>query len=48
MIIKEIELFKGIDFEVMNEISGICSEGSYSKGAVLFEKDEQAKCIYSY
>jgi CRP-like cAMP-binding protein len=46
MIIKEIELFKGIDFEVMNEISGICSEESFSKDAVLFEKDEEATCLY--
>ena len=46
MILKEIELFKGVDFEVMNEIAGICSEESHSKDAVLFEKDEQAKCLY--
>ena len=46
MIIKEIELFKGIDYEAMNEITGICSEESYSKDAILFEKDEEAKCLY--
>ena len=46
MILKEIELFEGVDFEVMNEIAGICSEESYSKDTVLFEKDEQAKRIY--
>jgi len=46
MILKEIELFEGVDFEVMNEIAGICSEESYSKDTVLFEKDEQAKCLY--
>ncbi len=46
MILKEIELFEGVDFEVMNEIAGICSEDSYSKATVLFEKDEQAKCLY--
>jgi len=46
MILKEIELFEGVDFEVMNEIAGICSEDSYSKDTVLFEKDEQAKCLY--
>ena len=46
MILKEIELFEGVDFEVMNEIAGICSEESYSKDTVLFDKDEQAKCLY--
>jgi CRP-like cAMP-binding protein len=46
MILKEIELFEGVDFEVMNEIAGICSEESYPKDTVLFEKDEQAKCLY--
>jgi CRP/FNR family cyclic AMP-dependent transcriptional regulator len=46
MILKETELFEGDDFEVMNEIAGICSEESHSKDTVLFEKDEQAKCLY--
>ena len=46
MILKEIELFEGIDFEVLNEIAGICSEKSYSKDTILFEKDEKAKCLY--
>jgi CRP/FNR family cyclic AMP-dependent transcriptional regulator len=46
MILKEIELFEGVDFEVLNEIADICSEDSYSKDTVLFEKDEQAKCLY--
>lgn len=46
MILKEIELFEGVDFEVLDEIAGICSEDSYSKDTVLFEKDEQAKCLY--
>ena len=46
MILKETELFEGVDFEVMNEIAGTCSEESYSKDTVLFEKDEQAKCLY--
>jgi CRP-like cAMP-binding protein len=46
MILKEIELFEGVDFEVMNEIAGICSEENYSKGTTIFERDEQAKCLY--
>ena len=46
MILKDIELFEGIDFEVMDEVADICSEESYSKDTVLFEKDEQAKSLY--
>lgn len=46
MILKEIELFEGVDFEVMNEIADICSEESYSINTVLFEEGEQAKCLY--
>ena len=46
MILKEIELFEGVDFEVLDEIAGICSEDSYSKDTILFEKDEQARCLY--
>ena len=46
MILKEIELFEGIDFEVMNEIAGICSEENYSKDTTIFEKDAEAKCLY--
>ncbi len=46
MIIKEIDLFKGIDQEIMNEIADICSEKSYAKGTVIFKKDEDAKCLY--
>ena len=46
MILKEIELFEGVDFEVLNEIARICSEDSYSKDTVLFERDEQAKCLF--
>lgn len=46
MIIKEIELFEGIDYEVMNEIAAICSEEDYTKDTVLFEKDAVAGCLY--
>ena len=46
MIIKEIELFEGIDYEVMNEIAAICSEEDYTKDTVLFEKDSEAGCLY--
>jgi len=46
MIVKEIELFKGIDHAVMNEIADICSEKSYAKGTVIFEKDKEANRLY--
>lgn len=46
MIVKEIELFKGIEAEVMNQISNICSEENYSKGVVLFNKGEEAESLY--
>jgi CRP-like cAMP-binding protein len=46
MIVKEIELFKGIDHAVMNEIADICSERSYAKGTVIFERDEKANRLY--
>jgi len=46
MIVKEIELFKDIDTEVMNEIANICSEESYAKGTVLFEKGDEAERLY--
>jgi len=46
MIISEIELFKGIDYEVMNKIASICSEESYSKGIVLFNNGEKAEALY--
>ena len=46
MIVKEIELFKGIEAEVMNQIANICSEENYSKDVVLFKKGEIAENLY--
>ena len=46
MIVTEIELFKGIEAEVMNQISNICSEENYSKDVVLFNKGEKAENLY--
>lgn len=46
MIINDIDLFKGISFEVMEEIANIASEESYAKDTVLFERGEQADCLY--
>lgn len=46
MIIKEIDLFKGIDFNIMEEIAGICSEKKYTKDTVLFKEGDKAGCLY--
>lgn len=46
MIIKETDLFKGIDFNVMEEIYNICSVENYAKDIVLFEQGEKAECLY--
>ena len=46
MIVKEIDLFRGIDPEVMEEIVNICSEEKYTKDTVLFEKGEEAESLY--
>ena len=46
MIVKEIDLFKGIDSEVMKEIANICSEESSAKDTVLFKEGEAAECLY--
>jgi CRP-like cAMP-binding protein len=46
MILSETEFFKGIDSEVMNKITAICSEENHPKDAVLFKKDEDAKSLF--
>jgi len=46
MIVNEIDLFRGIDPEVMEEIANICSEEEYTKDTVLFEKGEEAEFFY--
>ena len=46
MIVKEIELFKGIDVDVINEIAGICAEETYSKDTLLCEKGQKANFMY--
>jgi signal transduction histidine kinase len=46
MIIKEIDLFKGIDLEVLNKIADICSEENYTKDTVLFNKGDDAERLY--
>lgn len=46
MIINETDLFKEIRFEVMEEIADISSAESCAKDTVLFEKGENADCLY--
>ena len=46
MILQEIDLFKGIDSEVMNRIVDVCSEETYVKNTVLFTQGEQADNLY--
>jgi CRP/FNR family cyclic AMP-dependent transcriptional regulator len=46
LIISETQLFKGIDFEILNEVADICTEESYTKGTVLFKYNEDAECLY--
>ena len=46
MILSETELFKGIDSEVMNKITAICSEEDHPKDTVLFKKDEDAQSLF--
>ncbi|QTA84042.1 Crp/Fnr family transcriptional regulator [Desulfonema magnum] len=46
MIINETDLFKGISFEIMEEIADISSEESHAKDTVLFERGEKANCLY--
>ena len=46
MILQEIELLKGIDPEIMNEIVNICSEENYPQNTVLFKMGEEAEHLY--
>lgn len=46
MIISEIELFKGLDYEFINMLSDYCTEASYKKDTVLFKNNERADNLY--
>lgn len=46
MIIREMDLFKGLGYEVMNKIAAICSEENYSKGIVMFRNNDKADSLY--
>ena len=45
-MVKEIELFKDIDYVVIDKIAEICIEENYAKDTVLFEKGQDAKFLY--
>ncbi|SDU19220.1 Crp/Fnr family transcriptional regulator [Desulfobacula phenolica] len=46
MILKEIDLFKGIDYAIMEQIADICVEEIFKKDDRIFEKGEVADCLY--
>ena len=46
MILNEIDLFRGIDFAIMEQISDVCVEEFFNKGAIIFEKGENAEYLY--
>jgi CRP/FNR family cyclic AMP-dependent transcriptional regulator len=46
MILKKIDLFEGINVEVMEEIASISSEEDYAKDTVIFKQGEKADCLY--
>jgi CRP-like cAMP-binding protein len=46
MIAKEIDLFKGIEFTVMEQITEICIEESFKPGTTLFKRGENAEALY--
>lgn len=45
-ILKEIDLFKGIDYSVMEQITDICTEEIFNKNAIIFEKGAAAENLY--
>jgi CRP-like cAMP-binding protein len=46
MIFKELELFKGVGFEFVKEISDVCSEKSYAQNAILFNLGDRANRLF--
>ena len=46
MILKEIQLFQGIDYDVMEKLAEISTEEEYEKGMVLFNRGDQAEALY--
>jgi CRP-like cAMP-binding protein len=46
MILKEIDLFKGTDYAVMEKITDTCTEKIFDKNTVIFERGEAARYLY--
>ncbi len=46
MNFKELELFRGVDFAMIKEISEICSEKHYDKDTVLFRVSDKADRLF--
>ncbi len=46
MNFKELELFKGVDFATIKEISEICSDKHYDKDSVLFRVGDKADRLF--
>jgi len=46
MLMEEIELFKNLGPEFMNEVSAICREESYQKDQILFKRGDIAENLY--
>lgn len=46
MIIRETDLFKGMNFKELQIIAGVCSEANYAKGSVLFRQNDPAKSLF--
>ncbi len=46
MILKELELFQGIDYELIKEISDISVGNKYSKDDVIFNLGEKAERLF--
>ena len=46
MILQEIDLFKGVDIQIMEEIVSICSEETYPVDTMLFRQGTEADALY--
>ena len=45
-MIREIDIFRGIEHEVMEEIAKACKEVNYPKGTIIFKRGENAEYLY--
>ena len=44
--LKEIDLFRGIDYSIMEQITDICVEEIFNEDAIIFKKGETAENLY--